>query len=157
MRFSDLNAAARPILEKIFACAASRRFSDRMLVASFRSWLVLLTGASTLVIGGCAKRETPVEAGIRSQSLLVGNGAEPADLDPHVVTAYSDQNVLMALYEGLTVLDEQTSQPVAAAAERWETSRDGLTWTFHLRANLKWSDGTPLVAADFVQSWRRLL
>ncbi|MDO8544320.1 MAG: peptide ABC transporter substrate-binding protein [Opitutaceae bacterium] len=115
---------------------------------------ILLAG---LFMAACGRRELPATAGVRTQTLLLGNGAEPADLDPHVVTAYSDQNVLMALFEGLTVLDEQTSQPVAAAAERWEASADRLTWTFHLRPGLKWSDGTPLAAADFVQSWRRLL
>jgi oligopeptide transport system substrate-binding protein len=41
-------------------------------------------------------------------------------------------------------------------AERWETSRDGLTWTFHLRGS-RWSDGTPVTAKDFVSAWRRLL
>jgi oligopeptide transport system substrate-binding protein len=110
-----------------------------------------------LASSGCAKRETPAAAGLGTQTLLLGNGAEPGDLDPHVVTAYSDQNILNALFEGLTALDERTSQPVAAAAERWEPSADGLTWTFHLRPNLKWSDGSPLTAGDFVQSWRRLL
>lgn len=106
---------------------------------------------------GCAKRETPVAAGIRTQTLLLGNGAEPADLDPQILTAYSDQNIMMALFEGLSVLDEQTSQPLPAAAERWETTADRLTWTFHLRPELKWSNGEPLTADDFVASWRRLL
>lgn len=117
----------------------------------------LFLSLCSLVGSGCAKRETPAMAGFRTQTLLLGNGAEPGDLDPQVVTAYSDQNILNALFEGLTALDERTSQPVPAAAERWETSADGLTWTFHLRPNLKWSDGSPLTAGDFVQSWRRLL
>ena len=106
---------------------------------------------------GCAKRENAAAAGIRTQTLLLGNGAEPADLDPQIVTAYSDQNILMALFEGLTVFDEKTSQPIPAAAERWDVSADKLTWTFHLRPNLKWSNGELLTAADFVASWRRLL
>lgn len=110
-----------------------------------------------LASSGCGKRPPGTGADIAGQSLSLGNGAEPADLDPQVVTAYSDQNILNALFEGLTALDEQTSQPVPAAAERWETSADRLTWTFHLRPNLKWSDGSPLTAADFVRSWRRLL
>ncbi|HEX2853916.1 MAG TPA: peptide ABC transporter substrate-binding protein [Opitutaceae bacterium] len=106
---------------------------------------------------GCGKRETPAAEGVRTKTLLLGNGAEPADLDPHVVTAYTDQNILIALFEGLTAFDEKTSQPVPAAAERWENSPDGLTWTFHLRAGLKWSNGEPLTADDFAQSWRRAL
>ena len=109
------------------------------------------------LLTGCARRETPVEAGRRTQTLLVGNGAEPADLDPQTATILSDQNILMALFEGLTALDEQTTIPVPAAAERWEASADGLTWTFHLRAGLKWSNGEPLTAQDFIASWRRAL
>jgi oligopeptide transport system substrate-binding protein len=116
-------------------------------------------GLLLFVLGltGCAKREAPADAGIRTQTLLLGNGAEPADLDPQILTAYSDQNIMMALFEGLTVLDEQTSQPVAAAAERWDVSPDRLGWTFHLRPGLKWSNGDPLTADDFVSSWQRLL
>lgn len=113
--------------------------------------VVLLSG------GGCARRETPVDAGLRTRTLHIGNAAEPADLDPHTSTVLSDQNILMALFEGLTALDEKTAQPVPAAAERWESSADGLTWTFHLRAGLKWSNGEPLTAQDFVDSWRRAL
>lgn len=110
-----------------------------------------------LLLAGCGPRETPAEAGIRTQTLLVGNSAEPADLDPQTAAVLSDQNILMALFEGLTALDEQTAQPVPAAAERWETSADGLTWTFHLREDLKWSNGELLTANDFIQSWRRAL
>jgi oligopeptide transport system substrate-binding protein len=106
---------------------------------------------------GCAPRETPVEAGIRTHTLLVGNAAEPGDLDPHLASILTDQIIINTLFEGLTVLDEATTQPLPAAAESWETSRDGLIWTFHLRAGLKWSNGEPLVADDFVQAWRRAL
>lgn len=102
-------------------------------------------------------RETPVEAGIRDQVLIVGNGAEPQDLDPQVMTAFTDQCLSLALFEGLCALDETTSRPVPAAAESWEVSADGLTYTFHLRPGLKWSDGTPLTAGDFAASWRRVL
>ncbi|MBI4626608.1 MAG: peptide ABC transporter substrate-binding protein [Verrucomicrobia bacterium] len=118
---------------------------------------VLCLLSSALSFMGCAKRETPADAGIRTQTLLLGNGAEPADLDPQILTAYSDQNIMMALFEGLTALDEQTSQPAPTAAERWDISADGLTWTFQLRPGLKWSNGEPLTADDFVASWRRLL
>lgn len=120
----------------------------------------LLTGLLALLVSlaaGCARRETPAAAGIRTGTLLVGNGAEPADLDPHLATSLSDQVIINALFEGLTALDERTTRPVPAAAEAWETSSDGLTWTFHLRANLRWSNGEPLTAGDFVASWRRLL
>lgn len=118
---------------------------------------LFFAAVATLTAGACAKRETPTDAGVRTQTLLVGNSAEPADLDPQTAAVLSDQNILMALFEGLTALDEQTAKPVPAAAERWDVSADGLVWTFHLRAGLKWSNGEPLTADDFVQSWRRVL
>ena len=105
----------------------------------------------------CARRETTVQAGNREQILHMGNGAEPVSLDPHVLDAYTDQRLEAALFEGLCAIDEQSSRPVPGAAERWEVAADGLTWTFHLRAGLQWSNGEPLTADDFVQSWRRNL
>jgi oligopeptide transport system substrate-binding protein len=106
---------------------------------------------------GCAKRESPAEEGIRTKTLLLGNGAEPQDLDPQTCTLYTDANVLMALFEGLTCLDEKTSQAVPGVAERWDVSPDGLVYTFHLRADARWSNGDPVTADDFVYSFHRIL
>ena len=117
----------------------------------------VFAAAALLAASGCARRETPAAAAARTQTLLLGNGAEPEDLDPQIVTIYTDQNILLALFEGLTAVDEKTSQPVPAAAQSWESSEDGLTWTFHLREGLRWSNGEALTADDFVQSWRRML
>lgn len=109
------------------------------------------------LLGGCAQRESPAEAGIASRTLLVGNLSEPADLDPHTAAAYTDQNVIVALFEGLTALDEKTSLPVPGVAERWDVSPDGLTYTFHLRAGARWSNGEPVTADDFAFSFERML
>ena len=122
----------------------------RLLAASLALLLVLAAC-------GCSQRETQAEAARRSLTLLVGNGAEPQDLDPHVCTAFTDSNVLTALFEGLTCIDEKTAQPVPGVADRWKTSPDGLTYTFHLRDGVKWSNGDPLTAGDFVYSFRRIL
>ncbi len=118
---------------------------------------VLLLLALVLVFAGCAPRETPADAGVRTGTLIIGNGAEPADLDPQTMTAYTDGNIHMALFEGLTALDEEKLTPLPSSAERWDVSEDGLTWTFHLRETLRWSNGEPVTADDFVQSWRRLV
>ena len=117
----------------------------------------LLAAAAILAATGCGRRETAAAAAAREQTLLLGNGAEPEDLDPQVVTIYTDQNILLALFEGLTAIDERTSQAVPAAAASWEASADGLSWTFHLREGLRWSNGEALTADDFVRSWRRML
>src|SRR5215216_4732243 len=114
-------------------------------------------GVFAVALSSCSKRETPVMEGIRTQTLLVGNAAEPGDLDPHLAAILSDQIVVNTLFEGLTLLDERTTNPLPAAAESWTVSPDGLVWTFRLREGLKWSNGEPLVADDFAQSWRRAL
>ena len=63
--------------------------------------------------------------------------------------------MILHLFEGLLTVD-QDGQLAPGQAETWETSEDGLTWTFHLREGLKWSDGTDLTANDFVYSWKRV-
>src|SRR5690242_8555487 len=80
------------------------------------------------IVGGC-HRERPVDAAIATQTLLLGNAAEPADLDPHAITAWTDSNVDYALFEALTWIDEKTSLAIPAAAQSWEVSADGLVYT----------------------------
>ena len=118
---------------------------------------VLWALSSVVWTAGCGRRETPVAAAVRLQVLYLGNGSEPRDLDPHVVVSFNDFNVVGALFEGLTAIDERTSQAVPGVAERWETSADGLVWRFHLRADSRWSNGDALTAQDFVFALRRAL
>ncbi|MFM1831079.1 MAG: hypothetical protein RLZZ558_1419 [Planctomycetota bacterium] len=89
--------------------------------------------------------------------LVVGNTAESFSLDPQRISHQHDVRTARALFEGLTTVDPVTGDPAPAAAERWTCSADGRTWTFHLRPGLKWSDGTPVTAQDFVYAWRRAL
>src|SRR5882724_10184331 len=119
-------------------------------------FLAILIGVA-LGEAGCTKRETPVEAGIRTQTLLIGNLAEPRDLDPHIVTAATDSYILAALFEGLTVLDEQTSKPLPGTADHWEISADGTVYTFHLRPEARWSNGDTVTARDFAYAFQRML
>ena len=112
---------------------------------------------AALALLGCGRRETPVQAGIRTQTLLVGNAAEPQDLDPDAITVYTDSHIAYALFEGLTKLDPKTSLPVPDLADGWEVSPDGKVYTFHLRPGASWSDGDPVTAGDFVYSFHRIL
>ena len=75
--------------------------------------------------------------------LLYGNGAEPATLDPAQIDGVWEGIIVSQLIVGLTDIDAD-GKPVPGVAKSWETSPDGLTWTFHLR-DAKWSDG---VAGD---------
>jgi oligopeptide transport system substrate-binding protein len=121
------------------------------------SRLIATALATLLALAACTRRETDVEAGIRTQTLLVGNGEEPGSLDPHVAVSSGEGCIFMALFEGLTALDEQTTRPVPAVAERWNVSSDGLVYTFHLRSSARWSNGDPVTAADFVFAFQRIL
>jgi oligopeptide transport system substrate-binding protein len=110
-----------------------------------------------LALTGCGRRETPAEAGIRTQTLLVANAAEPQNLDPNTIDAWTDDNITHALFEGLTDIDEATTRPVPALARSWDVSADGLVYTFHLRPEAQWSNGAPVTAADFIYSFHREL
>ncbi len=106
---------------------------------------------------GCTKRVTDVTRGIRDQVLHRGLAADPSGLDPHLITGLPEFNVVSAVFEGLVGVDPVNGHPVPGVAERWETSPDSLTWTFHLRPNAKWSNGDPVTAGDFVGSIQRIL
>ncbi|MBW8782202.1 MAG: peptide ABC transporter substrate-binding protein [Verrucomicrobia bacterium] len=106
---------------------------------------------------GCGPRETAVARGDREQVLHRGMGPDLADLDPALATGTSDYTVLSALFEGLVAEDPKTLAPVPGVAESWEVSPDHLTYTFHLRANARWSNGEAVTARDFLASWRRVL
>ncbi|EQB2600632.1 peptide ABC transporter substrate-binding protein [Aeromonas salmonicida] len=91
------------------------------------------------------------------QTLVKGNGDEPESLDPaQIRSGFPGEVVLVDLFEGLVSEDGQ-GKIVPAQAQRWETSEDGMVWRFFLRPQLKWSNGEPLTAQDFVYAWRRLL
>ena len=85
-----------------------------------------------------------------------GNGPEPDSLDPQRGQSLSAQNILRDIFEGLTREDAQ-GRIIPGIAERWETSKDGLCWTFYLRADAKFSDGSDITADDFVASFARAL
>jgi oligopeptide transport system substrate-binding protein len=81
----------------------------------------------------------------------------PKSLDPARASAAPETDVVRAIYEGLTEVDPNTLEAVPAVAQDWSVSEDGLTWTFTLREDARWSNGKPVTAPDFVRSWRRLL
>jgi oligopeptide transport system substrate-binding protein len=90
------------------------------------------------------------------QTLERGNGSEPDSLDPQRGQSLSAQNILRDVFEGLT-REDAAGLVVPGIATSWETSVDGLSWTFHLRADAKFSDGSVIDADTFVQSFARAL
>ena len=87
--------------------------------------------------------------------LEYGNNSEPQTLDPQKANLVDEASVISDLMMGLTT-EAPDARPIPGAAERWEVSPDGLTWTFHLR-DARWSDGLPVTADDFVFGLRRTL
>jgi len=112
---------------------------------------------SLALVAGCAKRVTMVEQANRDQVLLLGNKDEPADLDPNVNEAISTTRILGALFEPLVRYSDDGQSVVPAVAASWEASADGLTYSFHLRPDARWSNGRPVTAPDFRDSFLRVL
>jgi oligopeptide transport system substrate-binding protein len=113
--------------------------------------------AACLSLLACSRAGTNVRSGDQNQVLHRGIGPDLSDLDPQLAVQTSDYTVLSSLLEGLVSEDPVDLHPVPGVAERWESSTDGLTYTFHLRAGARWSNGEPVTASDFISSWRRIL
>ena len=102
-------------------------------------------------------RPTRVDGASRDGVLLVGNGSEPGTLDPQLATGQPEHHIFHAIFEGLVAaaLDNPDGDAPGAAAS-W-SNEAFTTWTFNLQPKGKWSDGTPLTAADFVYAYERIL
>lgn len=98
---------------------------------------------------------TTTETADAEKILSVQIGPDPETIDPALNSASDGGCMILHSFECLLTVDESGAL-APGQAESWEVSEDGLTWTFHLREGLKWSDGTPLTANDFVYSWKRV-
>ena len=111
------------------------------------------SSASTGTANATGEAADAAEAG--SNGFTVQLGPNPETLDPALNAAVDGGNTLITIEEPLLIIDENNEvQP--GQAESYEVSDDGLTWTFHMRDGLKWSDGSDLTAADFEYSFKRL-
>ncbi|ECL8660840.1 oligopeptide ABC transporter substrate-binding protein OppA [Salmonella enterica] len=118
---------------------------------------LIAAGILTALIAASAATAADVPAGVQladKQTLVRNNGSEVQSLDPHKIEGVPESNVNRDLFEGLLISDVE-GHPSPGVAEKWE-NKDFKVWTFHLRKNAKWSDGTPVTAHDFVYSWQRL-
>jgi len=106
---------------------------------------------------GCGRTDYAHEMA-KQGILLLGNGSDPKALDPHLVAAVGDSNIMNALFEGLVAHDPvDDTRMLPGVAERWESNADYTEWTFHLRDTARWSNGDPVTAPDFVYSYQRML
>ena len=118
-----------------------------MLQNLFRSTML----ATALVAGG-AMTATAFAETVYNR----GNDTDPKSLDHQKTSTVAEAHISRDLFEGL-VAKSAKGEMISGAAEKWDVSDDGLTYTFHLRQGAKWSNGDPITAGDFVYAYQRIM
>jgi oligopeptide transport system substrate-binding protein len=121
----------------------------------FRASFTAAALAAALMLSGCQQPAQRPACAAGQVCLEYGNGTDPSTIDPQTAAQVNESVVIGDLMMGLTT-DAPDGAVLPGVAQSWETSPDGLTWTFHLRPTA-WSDGKPLTAEDFVYAYRRIL
>ena len=119
---------------------------------------LIAAGVLSALLAGNMAMAADVPAGVQlsdKQTLVRNSGAEPQSLDPNKIEGVPEANISRDLFEGLLNTSPKDGHPIPGVAESWD-NKDFKVWTFHLRKDAKWSDGTPVTAQDFVYSWQRL-
>lgn len=117
-----------------------------------KRWFAVTVAAAVVLVALGSASPAPAPPG----TLRVGLEAQPTTMDPGLSTDLYSQQVYSQILEGLVMLDPQgVAQP--ALAQSWSSSADGRTWTFHLRQNVKFHDGTDFTAEDVKYTIERIL
>lgn len=109
-------------------------------------------GSGSVTTGTESTGSDTAAAGTSDMNVMLETPVE--SLDPQQATDGTSFEVIADYTDGLMQMDAD-GQAVPAIAESYDLSDDGLTYTFHLRSDAKWSNGTPVTAADFVFAWQR--
>ncbi len=132
---------------RMFTAKRQQAMLAILLVSSF------ISGCTTSATGRFfGKTEPPADNVMRYVS-----GSEPESLDPAVPTGQPEARVLLALYDGLVEYHPKTMEPIPSLAQSWKISEDQTEYTFQLRPGAKFSNGDPITAHDFVNSFRRAI
>ena len=124
----------------------------------------MMYAAAAAMLAGCSASGN-AKAAAASENSGSAEGSRPiviavtndmTTMDSSLVTDETSFSMLSLCESGLVQFDEN-KELAPDLAESWEVSEDGLTYTFHLRDGIVWSDGSPIKASDFVYSWRRLV
>ena len=123
-----------------------------------RNFLIISISAIALAqLSGVQAAEVPPGTKLHAvQHIVIGNGAEPATLDPGRVQGRPESNLTVELFEGL-VSQDANGKVIGGVAEKWESKEGGKIWLFTLRKNAKWSDGSPVTAGDFEYGFKRMV
>jgi oligopeptide transport system substrate-binding protein len=127
--------------------------------------LLCICGAGLILLSGCGeilKKPQPESfvgqnAPPPPKEFRWSNGNLPKTFDPAKAVASPETDFVRAMFDGLTDLDGKTLKPIPGIAAQWEASEDFRTWTFRLQQMARWTNGRPVVADDFVRSWRRVI
>jgi oligopeptide transport system substrate-binding protein len=103
--------------------------------------------------GGTSTAQAPAD----QQVLRLNDGTEPNSEDPTQQTYSYEASIGRRTFESLLLPKPDLSDVQPAAASSYDVSSDGITYTFHLRTDAKWTDGKPVVAADWVYGFKHLL
>ena len=118
--------------------------------------LVLVVSACSGSTGSDEKDDNAAEKEEGPKVLNLNNTSEPGSLHPALAQGTHESWILEHSFEGLISKDEN-GNIVPGMAESWEPSEDGLTWTFTLKDDVKWSNGDPVTAHDFEYAWKYAL
>src|SRR4051812_22794197 len=118
-----------------------------------RAWFFALMLVAGLVAVSWAVRKGQLPPA----DFTFGNESEVASVDPALTTGIPESRIVYSLFEGLTRPRADNSFAEHGMAEKWEISKDGRIYTFHLRRKAIWSNGEPITARDYLYSIRRLL
>jgi ABC-type oligopeptide transport system substrate-binding subunit len=108
-----------------------------------------------VIAPGCDGGTNPNSVSASTSVIYRGNGGDPGSLDPALAEDIHAFNILTDLYEGL-VAESAIGELVPGVVESWTISDDGLTYTFSLRNDARWSNGDPVTPHDFVNAFRRV-
>lgn len=117
---------------------------------------LLVTFSAALTLSACANTQSSKKDETKKQSLSWMTTSEVQTLDQSKMVDTTSDEQAENVFEGLYRVNEN-GQVTPGVAKSSKVSKDGLTWTFYLRKNAKWSNGEPVTAKDFVYSLRRTL
>ena len=115
--------------------------------------LATLALAGAMALSGCGGSKSASKNG---KILTVEEGPDVETIDPALNQSADGANYITMISDNLLRIDKD-GKIAPSMAEKYEVSDDGLTWTFHLRDGLKWSDGSDFTSNDFVYSWQRMV
>jgi oligopeptide transport system substrate-binding protein len=121
--------------------------------------LAALSLFAIFVVAACAPTTSgpsSPSAGAKKTTLRLPEAAKIVNtMDPGISSGGAGLEQIQNMFEGLAYVDQVSGDIKPGQAEKWTVSPDGITYTFNLRAGLKWSDGQPLKASDFEYAWKR--